>query len=41
MGSQVLDNDRRNKLPRLLTEPERDRVEEFVDSIHYSARSVR
>lgn len=40
MGSQALDNDRRNKHPRLLTDPERDRVEEFVESIHYSARSV-
>ncbi|MCJ1361278.1 Cyclin-dependent kinases regulatory subunit (Cell division control protein cks1) [Acarospora aff. strigata] len=33
-----LDHDRRNKKPRLLTEPERERLDEFVDSIHYSAR---
>ena len=34
-----LDMDRRNKHPRLLSEPERARLEEFVDSIHYSSRS--
>lgn len=33
-----LDHDRRNKHPRMLTEPERDRVEEFIESIHYSSR---
>ncbi|KAI9842288.1 MAG: Cyclin-dependent kinases regulatory subunit (Cell division control protein cks1) [Sclerophora amabilis] len=32
---------RRNKKPRLLSESERDRVEEFIDSIHYSARHVQ
>lgn len=34
----ALDNDRRNKRPRMLTEPERERLDEFIDSIHYSAR---
>ncbi|KAJ5180377.1 Cyclin-dependent kinase regulatory subunit [Penicillium capsulatum] len=29
---------RRNKKPRLLMESERDRLDEFIDSIHYSAR---
>ena len=29
---------RRNKHPRMLTEAERDRLEEFIDSIHYSQR---
>ncbi|MCJ1415546.1 Cyclin-dependent kinases regulatory subunit (Cell division control protein cks1) [Xylographa parallela] len=34
----ALDHDRRNKRPRMLTETERDKLEEFIDSIHYSAR---
>ena len=34
----ALDHDRRNKKPRLLTESERERLEEFIDSIHYSVR---
>ncbi|KZF26129.1 cyclin-dependent kinase regulatory subunit [Xylona heveae TC161] len=29
---------RRNKKPRLLTEAERERLEEFLEHIHYSAR---
>ncbi|MCJ1249055.1 Cyclin-dependent kinases regulatory subunit (Cell division control protein cks1) [Trapelia coarctata] len=33
-----LDHDRRNKKPRMLTEAERDRLEEFIDAIHYSGR---
>jgi hypothetical protein len=33
-----MDHDRRNKVPRLLTEQERNRLEEFLDSIHYSSR---
>lgn len=33
-----MDQDRRNKHPRLLTEHERERVEEFIESIHYSSR---
>ncbi|KAI9818951.1 MAG: Cyclin-dependent kinases regulatory subunit (Cell division control protein cks1) [Thelocarpon impressellum] len=37
MASSV-DMSRRNKKPRLLTEPERDRLDEFIDSIHYSPR---
>ena len=34
----AMDHDRRNKHPRLLTEHERDRLEEFVEAIHYSSR---
>lgn len=36
----VLDIDmtRRNKSPRPLSDDERARLEEFIDSIHYSAR---
>ena len=34
----ALDHDRRNKQPRMLTEAERDRLEEFIESIHYSSR---
>jgi hypothetical protein len=33
-----LDYSRRNKSPRPLSEAERERLEEFIDSIHYSAR---
>ncbi|KAJ5663755.1 Cyclin-dependent kinase regulatory subunit [Penicillium longicatenatum] len=33
-----IDPIRRNKKPRLLLESERDRLDEFIDSIHYSAR---
>ena len=33
-----MDHDRRNKQPRMLTEAERDRLEEFIESIHYSSR---
>ncbi|EAW15069.1 cyclin-dependent protein kinase regulatory subunit CKS1 [Aspergillus clavatus NRRL 1] len=33
-----IDTSRRNKKPRLLLESERERLEEFIDSIHYSAR---
>ncbi|KAI9811351.1 MAG: Cyclin-dependent kinases regulatory subunit (Cell division control protein cks1) [Pycnora praestabilis] len=32
------DYNRRNKKPRLLTEPEREKLDEFIDSIHYSSR---
>jgi len=34
----TLDHDRRNKQPRLLEKAERDRLEEFVEAIHYSSR---
>ncbi|CAD6588502.1 MAG: Cyclin-dependent kinases regulatory subunit (Cell division control protein cks1) [Alectoria sarmentosa] len=34
----ALDHDRRNKQPRLLQPAERDKLEEFVDAIHYSSR---
>jgi len=33
-----MDYNRRNKQPRSLTSSERDRLEEFVDAISYSAR---
>ena len=33
-----IDFTRRNKKPRLLTDSERDKLDEFVDSIHYSSR---
>jgi len=36
--ADLSDNTRKNKKPRLLSEDERARLEEFVDSIHYSAR---
>jgi cyclin-dependent kinase regulatory subunit CKS1 len=35
-----IDPARRNKKPRLLQEGERARLDEFIDSIGYSARSV-
>lgn len=35
-----IDASRRNKKPRLLLESERERLEEFIDSIHYSARYI-
>ena len=37
----TLDHNRRNKKPRLITDAERERLEEFIDSIHYSARLDR
>lgn len=33
-----IDISRRNKKPRLLMESERQRLDEFIDSIHYSGR---
>ena len=33
-----VDVTRRNKKPRPLSEAEKERMDEFVDSIHYSAR---
>ena len=38
MAMSALDHDRRNKRPRMLTEPEKERLANFIDSIHYSAR---
>ncbi len=35
-----IDVSRRNKAPRPLSENERARLEEFIESIHYSARYV-
>lgn len=35
-----IDTSRRNKVPRPLSENERARLEEFIESIHYSARYV-
>ncbi|CAO1598105.1 Cyclin-dependent kinases regulatory subunit (Cell division control protein cks1) [Xanthoria calcicola] len=34
----VVDSDRRNRHPRMLTDNERERLDEYVDSIHYSSR---
>lgn len=36
--SHGIDSTRRNKAARPLSDSERARVEEFIDSIHYSAR---
>lgn len=36
-----IDYSRRNKKPRLLLEPERQKLDEFIDAIHYSSRYVR
>lgn len=36
--SMDIDVSRRNKKPRLLLESERERLDEFIDSIHYSGR---
>lgn len=33
-----IDFTRRNKKARLLTDSERDKLDEFIDSIHYSSR---
>ncbi|CZT19503.1 probable cyclin-dependent kinases regulatory subunit CKS1 [Ramularia collo-cygni] len=33
-----IDHTRRNKKPRLLTDSERDKLDEFIDNIHYSSR---
>jgi len=33
-----IDVTRRNKKPRMISEVERDRLEEFIESIHYSSR---
>ena len=35
-----IDYTRRNQKPRPLEEEERENLEEFVDAIHYSSRSV-
>lgn len=38
MTSVDIDFTRRNKKPRLLTDSERDKLDEFIDAIHYSSR---
>ncbi|KIW00993.1 cyclin-dependent kinase regulatory subunit [Verruconis gallopava] len=38
MATMDIDLTRRNKKPRPLSESERAKLEEFIDSIHYSAR---
>jgi cyclin-dependent kinase regulatory subunit CKS1 len=38
--SMGIDSSRRNIQPRPLTDKERARLEEFIESIHYSARYV-
>jgi hypothetical protein len=35
-----MDYNRRNKAPRALSEREKEALEEYIDSIHYSARLV-
>jgi hypothetical protein len=35
-----IDYSRRNKVPRLITDHEKAKLEEYIDSIHYSARLV-
>ena len=36
-----IDYTRRNKKPRQLSDAERDKLDEFIDAIHYSSRYVR
>lgn len=38
MANMDIDQTRRNKKPRALSEAERERLEEFIESIHYSSR---
>lgn len=38
MANMDIDFTRRNKKPRQLTDPEREKLDEFVESIHYSSR---
>ncbi|TKA23009.1 Cyclin-dependent kinases regulatory subunit [Salinomyces thailandicus] len=38
MAAMDIDYTRRNKKPRLLNDTERDQLDEFIDSIHYSSR---
>ena len=40
MANMDIDVSRRNKRPRQLSDDERDKLDEFVDSIHYSSRYV-
>jgi hypothetical protein len=37
-NNMEIDFTRRNKKPRLLTDQEREQLDEFIDSIHYSSR---
>jgi len=38
MTDMGIDYTRRNKKPRPLSEPEKEKLDEFIDAIHYSAR---
>jgi cyclin-dependent kinase regulatory subunit CKS1 len=38
MANIDIDFTRRNKKPRPLSESEKEKLDEFVDAIHYSAR---
>jgi len=40
MANMDIDFTRRNEKPRPLSEREKEKLDEFVDAIHYSARSV-
>jgi hypothetical protein len=39
-SAEAVDYTRRNKKPRPLSELEKDKLDEFVDAIHYSSRYV-
>lgn len=38
MANMDIDVTRRNKKPRPLSDSERERLDEFIESIHYSSR---
>jgi cyclin-dependent kinase regulatory subunit CKS1 len=38
MANMDIDAPRRNKKPRPLSDSERERLDEFIESIHYSSR---
>jgi cyclin-dependent kinase regulatory subunit CKS1 len=40
MANLDIDFTRRNKKPRPLSEMEKEKLEEFIEAIHYSARCV-
>lgn len=40
MSGMDIDFTRRNKKPRPLSELEKEKLDEFIDAIHYSSRSV-
>jgi len=38
MAAMDIDFTRRNKKPRPLSDPEKEKLDEFIEAIHYSAR---